>query len=64
VEEVMRERLNGSPREGSDSLPDSTQAAQQDVRAIAIGLEAEFAAQLAQPEDSLGRPTFHEEEEN
>lgn len=59
----MWERLDGCPRERSDSLPNGTQATQQDIRTIPVGLQAEFAAQFAQPKDGFGRPTFHDVED-
>ena len=37
-------------------LPDSTDAAQQNIEAIAVGLESKFATQGAQPFNGFGRP--------
>jgi hypothetical protein len=63
LEEVVWERLDGCPGESSDRLPNGAQATEQDVRAIPVGLQAEFAAQFAQPEDRFGRPAFHQMED-
>ena len=59
----MWEGLDGRPRESGDGLPDSAEATEQDICAIPIGLQAEFATQFAQPEDSFGRPAFHDVED-
>ena len=59
----MRERLDSGPGESSDCLPDGAEATEQDIRAISIGFQSEFAAQFAQPEDGFGRPAFHDVED-
>jgi len=59
----MWERLDRGPGESGDSLPNSAQATEQDISAIPVGLQAEFATQFAQPEDSFGWPAFHDVED-
>ena len=61
-EKVVWKRLDGSPGERSSRLPYGAHASQQDVGSIPIGGQAKFAAQLSEPEYSLGRPVLHEVE--
>ena len=41
--------MDGEIGQGSDGLIDGSHAAEEDVRAVAIGCEAEFASQFAEP---------------
>ena len=59
----MWKRLDSCPGESSDRLPDGAEATEQDIRAISIGFQSEFAAQFAQPEDGFWRPAFHDVED-
>ena len=63
LEEEVWERLDGCQGERSDRLPNCAQSTEKDVCAIPVGLLAKFAAQFSQPENCLGWPTFHEEED-
>jgi len=40
-------------------LRGGAQGAQQDISAIPVGFQAEFAAQFKQPENRFGCPAFH-----
>ncbi len=63
LKEVMREGLNGEPREGRHRLPNGTQSTEQDVRAISVGFQAELAAKLSQPKHGLGWPALGQEKD-
>ncbi len=43
----MREGLDVGQRKSGEGLEDRTQAAQQDVRTIAIGWQSQFAAEFS-----------------
>jgi hypothetical protein len=57
------EGLDGCPIEHSDSLPNGTEASQQDIRTIPVGFQAESAVQFVQPKDCFGGPTSHDVED-
>ena len=63
LKEVMREGLNGEPREGRHRLPNGTHSTEQDVRAISVGFQAELAAKLSQPKHGLGWPALGQEKD-